>query len=110
MVSGRPVVAVTCLAFEGRIAAGPGVAVICTHASQLIATLDARIRQVACGIISFGITGGLAPGLAPGDFVLASGVITAHGRYPTNDAWTRNLLWAIPEALHADIAGVDAPE
>ena len=34
------IVAVTCLALEARIALGPGVSVICTHASQLIAALD----------------------------------------------------------------------
>lgn len=109
MSSIRPVVAVTCLAFEARIAAGPAVSVICSHASQLIAALDLAIKQGVSGIISFGIAGGLAPRLAPGDFVLASGVVSEDGRYPTDAVWTRKLLEAIPEGLHADVAGVDAP-
>src|SRR2546430_12381102 len=57
------VVAVTCLALEARIALGPGVAVICNHASQLVASLEAAAKRGAAGIISFGIAGGLAPDL-----------------------------------------------
>ena len=52
------VVAVTCLALEARIALGPGVSVICTHASQLVAALDRAAKRGASGIISFGIAGG----------------------------------------------------
>src|SRR6266481_1322373 len=58
------VVAVTCLAMEARIALGPGVAVICNHASELAASLEAAAKRGAAGIISFGIAGGLAPHLA----------------------------------------------
>ena len=56
------VVAVTCLALEARIALGPGVSVICTHASQLIAALDRAAKGGASGIISFGIAGGARAG------------------------------------------------
>ena len=70
------VVAVTCLALEARIALGPGVAVICNHASELVASLEAAAKRGAAGIISFGIAGGLAPDLNAGDWVVGSGART----------------------------------
>src|SRR5215467_10638754 len=74
------VIAVTSLLLEARIATGPGVSVICGHASQLVSCLQAAIKRGASGVISFGVAGGLAPHLAPGDWVIGSGVRTAHGR------------------------------
>ena len=85
MSSHISVVAVTCLAIEARIAAGAGVSVICGHASQLVAELEAAIRSGASGIISFGIAGGLAPDLAAGDWVVGSGVRTEQGRFPADN-------------------------
>jgi len=90
------VVAVTCLAMEARIALGPGVAVICDHASELVASLEAAAKRGAAGIISFGIAGGLAPHLAAGDWVVGSSVRTKDGRFPT-------------DRVHAEIVGADAP-
>jgi adenosylhomocysteine nucleosidase len=103
------VVAVTCLALEARIALGPGVAVICNHASQLVASLEAAAKRGAAGIISFGIAGGLAPDLDAGDWVVGSGVRTEHGDFPTDRGWARALLEALPSAVHAEIVGADAP-
>ena len=62
------VIAVTSLSIEARIALGPGVSVICGHASQLAARLQAAIEGGALGIISFGVAGGLASGVAAGDW------------------------------------------
>ena len=73
------VVAVTCLALEAGIARGPGVSVICNQSSGLRAALGAAIKRGATGIISFGIAGGLAPGLVAGDWVVASGVTSGNG-------------------------------
>ena len=103
------VVAVTCLAVEARIALGPGVAVICNHASQLVASLEAAAKRGAAGIISFGIAGGLAPDLDAGDWVVGSGVRTEHGNFPTDRGWARALLEALPSAVHAEIVGTDTP-
>src|SRR4030088_2242521 len=103
------VVAVTCLALEARIALGPGVSVICTHASQLIAALERAAKRGASGIISFGIAGGLAPHLAAGDWVVGSRVRTEEECFPTDRAWARALLAALPGAVHAEIIGADAP-
>ena len=104
-----PTIAVTCLAFESRIAAGPGVAVLHGNIPNLRAALDDAIGRGCSGIISFGIAGGLAPDLAPGAWVVASGVVAAHRRYPTDRDWARRLVHALGSAVHADIAGVDDP-
>jgi hopanoid-associated phosphorylase len=103
------VVAVTSLRAEARIALGPGVSVICGHASQLVARLQAAVERGASGIISFGVAGGLAPDLVAGDWVVGSGVCTDYERYPTDRAWSCRLLDAIPGSHHAEIVGVDAP-
>jgi hypothetical protein len=63
------VIAVTGLAFEARIAAGPGVNVLCaTERSRLLEWLEASIAYQCSGIISFGIAGGLDCRLSPGDW------------------------------------------
>src|SRR5215831_994609 len=96
------VVAVTCLALEARIALGPGVAVICNHASQLVAALEAAAKRGAAGIISFGIAGGLSPDLNAGDWVVGSGVRTEQGHFPTDRGWARALLAVLPSAVHTE--------
>jgi adenosylhomocysteine nucleosidase len=103
------VVAVTCLALEARIALGPGVSVICNHNSQLAASLERAVKHGAAGIISFGIAGGLSPDLGAGDWVVGSSVRTSQGHFPTDQIWARALLEALPGAVHAEIAGADAP-
>jgi adenosylhomocysteine nucleosidase len=109
MSSPAAVIAVTSLLLEARIASGPGVSVICGHASQLVTRLQVAIGQGALGIISFGVAGGLAPLLAAGDWVIGSGVRTEYDRYPADGPWSHRLLEAIPGSVHAEIAGVDAP-
>jgi adenosylhomocysteine nucleosidase len=101
------VVAVTCLALEAGIARGPGVSVICNQSSGLRAALGAAIARGASGIISFGIAGGLAPGLAAGDWVVASGVTSGKGVIATDRAWTQRLLEILPHAVHANVAGAN---
>jgi hopanoid-associated phosphorylase len=103
------VIAVTSLALEARIASGHGVAVICSHASQLVAALEVQIRQGATGIISFGIAGGLASHLYPGDWVIGSGIQSGAELYPADQRWAQNLLEALPGAVHAQIVGANAP-
>jgi adenosylhomocysteine nucleosidase len=101
------VVAVTCLALEAGIARGPGVSVICNQSSGLRAALGAAIKRGASGIISFGIAGGLAPGLVAGDWVVASGVTSGNGVIATDRAWTQRLLEMLPNAIHAHVAGAN---
>lgn len=71
----RLVIAFVGLAFEARIAAGPGVLVVCrTAGSELETVADAAVRQGYRGMISFGVAGGLASHLRAGDWVVASAV------------------------------------
>src|SRR5258705_11627066 len=92
------VVAVTCLALEARIALGPGVAVICNHASKLVASLEAAAKRGAAGIISFGIAGGLAPHLAAGDWGGASGVRKGERDFSSGRGMGQALLEALSRA------------
>jgi len=101
------VVAVTALAFEAYIARGPGVFVLCNQAVELSAALSEAIARGASGIISFGIAGGLAPDLVAGDWVVASGVRNGKDVIATDRAWAQRLLGILPDAVHADIVGVD---
>ena len=72
MSSYLPVVAVTCLALEARIAQGLGVSVVCQPSLELLATLRMAAAHGASGVISFGIAGGLAPNLVAGDWIVGS--------------------------------------
>jgi hopanoid-associated phosphorylase len=109
MDTAHPVLAVTCLAFEARIAAGHGVRVFCASERQgLLARIEAAAGS-CCGIVSFGVAGGLDPALKPGDQIIASSVVTDEGCYRTDEAWTRALLAALPGSVHGDLSGADAP-
>jgi hopanoid-associated phosphorylase len=102
------VVALVGLAFEARIAAGPGVLVICRGpdiAETLRLAYDAGCRS----IISFGVAGGLAPDLRPGDWIVASEVLDGETSRPTHPVWSRNLLEIIPEVRYGPVLGVPAP-
>jgi hopanoid-associated phosphorylase len=101
------IAAVTSLALEARVAAGAGVFVICSQGERLAAALESAVARGACGIISFGVAGGLEPGQAPGGWVVATGVITARRFFPTDPAWSRSLRQRLPNAAHADILGMD---
>jgi hopanoid-associated phosphorylase len=109
MLSVPPIVAVTCLSFEARIATGPGVVVLCGDAPRLAAALEGAIARGSSGIISFGIAGGLDPDLAPGNWLVAAKVVSDLGRFPTDRIWSKRLLEVLPSAVHANIAGVDRP-
>jgi len=108
--SSRSVIAFVGLSFEARIAAGPGVHVVCRNAqADPAGPLNDAIQRGCRSIISFGVAGGLAPHLRPGDCIVASSIIDSGKRKPTDAEWSRKLLKAIPGAGFAAVAGVDAP-
>jgi adenosylhomocysteine nucleosidase len=108
--SARSVIAFVGLSFEARIAAGPGVHVVCREAgADVAAPLSDAINRGCRSIISFGVAGGLAPHLRPGDLIVASSVIDSGTRQPTDAEWSRKLLRTVPGAGFAAVAGVDAP-
>ena len=104
------------LAFEARIAAGPGMRVVCGGDSRhLSATLAAAIAEARTlfgncpGIISFGVAGGLAPQLRPGTCVIGSAILSGSNRMPTNHIWSQQLLQTLPGAVSGVLLGVSAP-
>ena len=106
-----PVVAVTGLAMEARIASGPGVRAIAGggNARLLILALERELARGASAVISFGIAGGLAEDVAPGTWLVARAVVAASARWPCDAAWVRILAERLRGALTVDLAGVDAP-
>ena len=109
--SHRPIViAFVGLAFEARVAAGPGVKVVCrTAGSELEQVADKAVRQGYRGMISFGVAGGLASHLRAGDWVVASAIREAQTVRHTDGVWSRKILGMIRGAIHAPIVGVDTP-
>jgi adenosylhomocysteine nucleosidase len=105
-----PVIAVTGLAFEARIAAGESVSVIYgRNERRMIAELERAVASGASGIVSFGTAGGLAPHLAPGDWIVAEAIVTDGHRWATDPVWSAELLRRLSHATHAPIASVDVP-
>jgi hopanoid-associated phosphorylase len=105
----RFVIALVGLAFEARIAAGPGVFVICRNTESGVAESIGNVVKKGCrSIISFGVAGGLAPHLRPGNWVVASSIIDKQQVRPTDRVWSEKILEMIPGAVHMPIAGVDS--
>ena len=60
----------------------------------------------AAGLVSFGIAGGLDPTLAPGDLLLADGVLTPEGTViPTHESWRTSF--AATDVFNGTIYGSD---
>jgi len=98
------------MAFEARIAAGPGMTVICSgDGRHLPASLERAIDAGCRGLVSFGVAGGLHPELRSGSCIVASEIIVDQHRMPTDRHWAQSLLHSIPEAIHGPLAGVAAP-
>jgi hopanoid-associated phosphorylase len=94
---------------ERRILAGPGVEVLAgggDHA-RLEAALEARVATGVRGIISIGIAGALAPGLHPGDWLVARAVLDGGVSVPTDAAWAARLLAGLPAAVPGVLLGAD---
>lgn len=88
-----PVLAVTGLAKERRLAAGAGVEAVGAGGDpgRLRVMLDARPVLGCRAVVSFGIAGGLDPALRPGDLVIATVV---HGTGPA-----AGTHWALDAGL-----------
>lgn len=110
-----PVLVVTGLAREMKLAAGPGLAAITSggNPERLRRLLAERAAPGCCAVLSFGIAGGLDPALAAGDVVVATGVVSNGERWPAHQALTDTLATSLAaggvKARLAEVAGVDAP-
>jgi hopanoid-associated phosphorylase len=112
-VDPRPVLIVTGLVQEARIAAGPGMAVICSSSDPrqlraLLATLDPSSFR---GVISFGIAGGLDPALKSGDVVVATEVLAGDARWlaglALNDELVARVALGRRRVVRGGLAGVE---
>ncbi len=107
----QPIVLVaTGLALEARIAAGRGVRTITVGVdpARLADVLERELEHDVFAIMSFGIAGGLAPGVATGTCVIARGVVSDDGYRRCDERWTKAMATRFPRAIVADIAGSDA--
>ncbi|MEX3629677.1 MAG: phosphorylase [Burkholderia sp.] len=111
-----PVIAVTGMAFEAKIACGQGVeTVYAARADRLEHALSEAVERGCSGIISFGTAGGLAPDLAPGALVIAEAIDGPFGEVRTDAGWNRRLVAAlrgtpvVPNLRLGRIAAVGAP-
>jgi adenosylhomocysteine nucleosidase len=100
------VISVTGLAFEARIAADCHTHAVC-DGSSLKESLVSAITGDCCGLISFGIAGGLSPDLPAGTCIVGSKIVSEAIQITTDESWSRALLQLIPEAIHGTIAGAN---
>jgi len=99
------------LAAEARIAKGPRNWTLCAGdvtAAQEQA-LAAALSAGGAGVLSFGIAGGLARGLKPGDIVLANSVVSEDGRFVCDAGWLQRLGAKLPKATRAPLFGAASP-
>jgi adenosylhomocysteine nucleosidase len=84
---------VTGLAAEARIAGLSGATIVGGGRSdRLAADLQAAIAKGATRLLSFGVAGGLAPALRPGDLVVAAGVVEGHEHWICDAAWSAAMI------------------
>ncbi|HXP31927.1 MAG TPA: nucleoside phosphorylase [Stellaceae bacterium] len=92
------VAAITGLAVEARIARGAGLVAVATggDAARTEAAAERLLAEGASALLSFGIAGGLDPGLAPGSLLLPRLVRSEDGAtFPVDAAWRARVLTAL---------------
>jgi adenosylhomocysteine nucleosidase len=109
----RPILIVTGLVQEARIAAGPGMAVICSSSDprQLRALLTVFDPRTIRGVVSFGVAGGLDPSLKSGDIVVATEVVSGDVRWLAGVAMGETRIAGIAlgrrRVVRGGLAGVE---
>jgi hopanoid-associated phosphorylase len=106
------VIAATGLKAEARVAArSEGVRAIAGGGDEtrLAALIEQAVADGARGIISFGIAGGLRPGLASGACVVGTSAVIDGRPYPTDEAWTERIAAHLSDAKRGPIAGSRMP-
>jgi adenosylhomocysteine nucleosidase len=109
----RPVLIVTGLVQEARIAAGPGLTVICSSSDpkQLRELLTVFDPKTIRGVISFGVAGGLDPSLKSGDVVVATEVLAGDTRWlaglPLNEEMIASAALGRRRVVRGGLAGVE---
>ena len=112
--SSLPVLAVTGLAREARLAAGPGITTVWAGGdpTRLRAILGGWMQPKCRAVVSIGIAGGLDPMLVPGDVIVATGVAAPDRRYRVSPDLAHRLATRLSDypklVVLANLAGVDA--
>jgi hopanoid-associated phosphorylase len=112
-IDSRPILIVTGLLQEARIAAGPGMTVICSSSDprQLRALLTVFDPSTIRGVISFGVAGGLDPSLKSGDVVVATEVMAGDARWLAGLALNEDLIATVAlgrrRVVRGGLAGVE---
>lgn len=90
----RPILIVTGLVQEAKIAAGPGMTVICSSSDpiQLRSLLADFDPTTVRGVVSFGVAGGLDPDLKSGAVVVATEVVAGVSRWLASEALSDELI------------------
>jgi hopanoid-associated phosphorylase len=107
------VLIVTGLVQEARIAAGPGMTVICSSSDprQLRALLTVFDPTTIRGVISFGVAGGLDPALKSGDVVVATEVLAGDARWlaglPLNEELIASVGLGSRRIVRGRLAGAE---
>lgn len=106
-----PVLIVTGLHQEARIAEGRGLTVVCSGSSprQLRDHMSGFNAASVRGIISFGVAGGLDPALRSGDVVIATDVVSGADRWqalaPAEDDLAMLQVTGGPRIVSGRLAG-----
>jgi hopanoid-associated phosphorylase len=109
----RPVLIVTGLIQEARIATGPGLTVICSSSDprQLRVLLAGFDPSSVRGVISFGVAGGLDPALECGDVVVASKVTAGDETWLAASELSEELIASAglgrQRVIHGGLAGAE---
>lgn len=87
----------------------PGLAVACTGGDPVQAEAQAArlLAEGARGLLSFGLAGGLAPGLRPGRLVVGSAVAIGESVLFCEDDWWHGLHDRLPDAACGLVLGGD---
>ncbi|MGQ4274850.1 phosphorylase [Terrihabitans sp. B22-R8] len=110
----QPVLVITGIAREARIAAGASVETVCSGGvpSRLREILAERGSPNCRAVVSFGVAGGLDPSLKPGDVVLGTKIVTGSSEWSCDAellAALQNALSGDPrlKIVHAPLVGAD---
>ena len=69
---------------------------------------ETMLQNGADGLLSFGISGGLAPELRPGDLIVGNGVDLGGALLPAEPTWFLHLANQFPHARQGVVCGADA--
>jgi hopanoid-associated phosphorylase len=116
MIAAQPaLLVVTGLRREADIASGDGVVTLCSggRPELLQERLSALFRDSSrpsdagiAAILSFGLAGGLAPHLRPGDIVIASHVVADGERHDAHTGWHNALVSSFGEAITVHLGAI----